>query len=101
MGGAKPAGGQPGLGDGESEILTRGRGFGRGFGATVAFAEVVDVGAIETLTVGFAVVFAVAFAVAFEVGDGVGLFVAASAVLPEIVTANMRKIATFFNRAPT
>jgi hypothetical protein len=77
--------------------LTRGRGFGRGFGATVAFAEVVDVGAIETLTAGFAV----AFAVAFEVGDGVGLFVAASAVLPEIVTANMRKIATFFNRAPT
>jgi len=97
MGGAKPAGGQPGLGDGETEILTRGRGFGRGFGATVAFAEVVDVGDIETLTVGFAV----AFAVAFEVGDGVGLFVAASAVLPEIVTANMRKIATFFNRAPT
>jgi len=97
MGGAKPAGGQPGLGDGESEILTRGRGLGRGFGATVAFAEVVDVGATETLTVGFAV----AFAVAFEVGDGVGLFVAASAVLPEIVTANMRKIATFFNRAPT
>ena len=77
--------------------MTRGRGFGRGFGATVAFAEVVDVGDIETLTVGFAVV----FAVAFEVGDGVGLFVAASAVLPEIAIANNRKIATFFNRAPT
>jgi len=57
----------------------------------------VDVGATETLTVGFAV----AFAVAFEVGDGVGLFVAASAVLPEIAIANKRKIATFFNRAPT
>ena len=69
--------------------MIRGLGFGRGFGFAVVFAETVVVG------------FAVAFAVAFEVGDGVGLFVAASAVLPEIVIANMRKIATFFNRAPT
>jgi hypothetical protein len=83
--------------------LIRGLGFGRGFGFALVFAETVvvaftvlfrvDVGATETFTVGFAVVFAV--------GDGVGLFVAASAVVPDIASANTRKSAAFFNRAPT
>jgi len=106
-GGAKPAGGHPGLGDGETEIFFRGLGFGLGFGFTVGFAEVVDVGfavlfmvnvgVTETFTVGFAV----DFAVVFVVGVGVGLFVAASALLPDIAIAHIRKSAPFFNRAPT
>jgi hypothetical protein len=65
----------------------------------------VDVGFAEVFAVGFvvalAVLFTVALAVAFTVGDGVGFFVAACAALPDIASANIRKSATFLNRAPT
>jgi hypothetical protein len=106
-GGVKPAGGHPGLGDGETEIFLRGLGFGCGFGFTVVVAEVVDIGVAVLLDVevGFTEVFAVGFAVAltetFAVAEGVGFFVAASAVVPDIASANTRKSAPFFNRAPT
>ena len=51
--------------------------------------------------VAFAVLFTVVLAVAFTVGTGDGFFVAASALPPDIASANTRKSAPFFNRAPT
>ena len=116
-GGGKPAGGQAGFGEGDTEIFLRGFGFRFGFGFAVGVAVLldVDVGLTEVFVVGFVVALAVLFTVALAVAlavaltetfavafaVGVGFFVAACAALPDIASANTRKSATFLNRAPT